>query len=177
MVALRAYLCGMRKSTLIVAAALALPVAVQAQERTSLGTFKSWDAFQIGEGAKAQCFMASVPTNSTPESVNHGQVYATVAHKPGSKIKDEVNVVVGYPFKDGSDLSVTIGGTNLKMFTSGQEAWADSPKKDADLVAAMKRGSEMSIKGTSARGTNTAYNFSLFGFSAAYNAISKACKS
>ncbi|MFN3230930.1 MAG: invasion associated locus B family protein [Alphaproteobacteria bacterium] len=159
----------------ILMAGLLVSGGAAAQERVALGTFKSWDAFTIGAGAKKQCYMASVPTSKAPDNVGHGQVYATVTHKPEVKVRDEVNVVVGYPLKDGSDVRVTIGAETLSMFTAGQEAWADSPAKDAQLVAAMKKGSEMTARGTSARGTATTYKFSLFGFSAAYNAISQAC--
>ena len=159
----------------MVAAVALVVMGVQAEARTVLGTFKNWDAIKAGTGNSTECFVASVPTRLQPASVNHGQVYATVAHKPPRKVRDEVNIVVGYQFKDNSNITVTTGGQNIGMFTAGRAAWADSPETDAKLVAAMKKGSQMTVKGSSARGTSTTYVFSLIGFSAAYNAINQAC--
>jgi len=157
---------------------LSLPLApARADDRTLLGTFQAWDAFTVGSGARKECFIASVPKSSSPGNVEHGQVYATVAHKPRVKVRDEVNIVVGYQFRTNSDVRATIGGTQVDMFTSGREAWARSPEQDARLVAAMKRGVEMTVSGKSARGTSTRYVFSLLGFTAAYGAINQACAS
>jgi len=170
------YVCAMRFILLSFVIVLFLSAgSAHAADRKLLGTFNAWDAFTIGSGKSKECFMASVPKSSQPGNVTHGQVYATVAHKPERKVRDEVNIVVGYDFSANSDVRVTIGGTSIDMFTAGKEAWADSPAKDAQLVAAMKRGSEMTVKGKSGRGTNTTYLFSLMGFSAAYGAISQAC--
>jgi len=43
------------------------------------------------------------------------------------------------------------------------------------LVGAMKAGIEMTIRGTSARGTETLDTYSLRGFTAAYNEAVTAC--
>ncbi|MFO1113388.1 MAG: invasion associated locus B family protein [Rhodospirillales bacterium] len=46
---------------------------------------------------------------------------------------------------------------------------------DRAIVAAMKAGQKMTVRGTSARGTITTDTYSLSGFSAALAAIDKAC--
>ena len=152
----------------------ALPVF--AAEPVLIKTFKAWDAFTLGQGKSKVCYMATVPTKSRPKKVNHGAVYVTVAHKPRRQIRDEVNVVVGYDFQTKSSVRVSSSGASEKLFTTGREAWAYDSGMDGRLVAAMKRGTALAVSGTSARGTKTNYEFSLFGFSAAYEAISKACK-
>jgi hypothetical protein len=43
------------------------------------------------------------------------------------------------------------------------------------MVAAMRRGNSLVVEGTSARGTVTTDRYSLSGFTAAHNAISRAC--
>jgi hypothetical protein len=141
-----------------------------------IATFKSWDAFTQGEGSAKTCYMASVPRKALPTSVNHGAVYVTIAHKPRRKVRDEVNIVVGYDFKPKSNVKVLIGASGESLFTSGREAWAYDPAMDGRVVAAMKRGVSMEVRGSSTRGTKTTYEFSLYGFSAAYAAISNACK-
>ena len=161
--------------TLIAVALFAVTLPARAEPEL-ISTFKDWDAFVSGEGASKTCYIASVPKKSLPAKVRHGNVYMTVAHKPRRKIRDEVNVVAGYTFKADSQVRAISGATAEDLFVSGNEAWAYDPKMDGRLVAAMKRGASMVVRGTSERGTKTSYEFSLFGFSAAYAAISKACK-
>ena len=61
------------------------------------------------------------------------------------------------------------------MFTRGDGAWTRNAKQDAVLVAAMRSGKSMILRGVSGRGTRTTDTYSLKGFSAAHNAIGKAC--
>jgi len=52
----------------------------------------------------------------------------------------------------------------------------DDVKSDNAMTQAMKRGSNLVMSGQSGRGNNTSYRFSLSGFTAAHNAITKACR-
>lgn len=140
-----------------------------------MGTYKDWDAFELGSGGSRQCYIVSQPKTKTPTSVNHGKVYIMVAHKPARKVRGEVNIIAGYSFKANSTVSAVIGSLNEKMFTSGKEAWTYDTGGDKRLVAGMKKGSSLRVRGASARGTSTSYLFSLSGFTAAYNRISQAC--
>lgn len=157
----------------LLAASIAVPGS--AAEPKLLGTFKDWDAFALGSGPQKQCYMVSMPKKSAPSGVRHGKVYVMVTHKPARRVIGEVNVLTGYTFKRNSTVSASTGRSSEKMFTSGQEAWAYDPAGDRRLVAAMKRGSNLTVRGTSARGTKTTYSFSLLGFTAAYSRITKAC--
>ena len=62
------------------------------------------------------------------------------------------------------------------MFTRGENAWNYDTKADRSMIKAMKAGSRMVVKGRSQRGTQTTDTYSLSGFTAAFNAISNACK-
>ena len=44
------------------------------------------------------------------------------------------------------------------------------------MIAAMKRGSQLKVRGTSTRDTYSLDTYSLLGFTAAYNAMLNACK-
>lgn len=140
-----------------------------------LGTFKAWDAFVVGSGPQKQCYIVSVPKKSLPSGARHGKVYMMVTHKPARRVVGEVNVIVGYTFQTNSTVTAASAGVKESMFTSGQEAWAYDPASDGRLVGGMKRGSNMVVRGTSARSTKTTYTFSLLGFTAAYNRITQAC--
>lgn len=154
--------------------ALALPAS--AEERELLGSYRDWDALVITrDSGEKICYMISIPKDTAPKNVNRGNIYITVTHRPKRKVRDEVNVVVGYPFRAGSEATVNIGGRRYTLFTEGQGAWAYTPDEDSRLVSAMKGGTTMVVNGTSSRGTDTTDRYSLMGFTAAYNAISGAC--
>lgn len=169
----------MKVVAMIMAAALAVVAfgpGASAQKRDLLGSFRDWDALVIErDNGEKICYMISIPKSKQPTSVTHGDVYITVTHRPRRKVRDEVNFVTAYDLKTGSDARATIGGSRYSMFTEGKGAWNADPGDDTRMVSSMKRGNDLVVTATSARGTNTTYKFSLLGFTAAYNAISEAC--
>ena len=146
-----------------------------AQSNGPLGTFQDWSAFAQGAGASRTCYIGSVPKKEEGKYTRRGDVRAWVAIRPAEKITGEVSLEAGYPYRDGSDAEVTIGGNAFRLFTRGENAWAYDAKGDRALVAAMKAGREMIVKGTSSRGTLTTDTYSLSGFTAAFNAAAGAC--
>jgi len=164
--------------TLIAAGSPTADAAPAAKPRF-LGGYKDWDAFTLKErNGQKICYIVSVPKSwsASRKNARRGKIYVTVTHRPRAKIRDQVNFVMGYPLKEGSEVIVTVDGkTRLKLFTEGDGAWTYSAKDDRRLVAAMKRGLKMTVTGVSQRGTRTIDRYSLTGFTAAYNAISKAC--
>jgi hypothetical protein len=174
------------KTLMISATALMAPLAVplsggveaQADSRRHIGSYRDWDAFVYGSGSNRTCHMISVPKSSTASKKNvlRGDIYVMISHKPKFAIVGEVNAVLGYPIRQGSESEVRVDGRyRAKFFTEGNAAWAYDPKDDSNAVAAMKRGNGMVITATSQRGTSTTDRYSLSGFTAAYNAITKAC--
>lgn len=154
------------------------PASAQ-ETRRHLGSFRDWDAFVYGTGSKKTCHMISVPKSwkASRKGVTRGKIYTMVSHRPEYGITGEVNVVMGYPVRQGSDSIVRIDGRKrFEFFTEGDGAWAYDPKDDKEAVDAMRRGSGMVVTATSQRGTNTTDTYSLSGFTAAYNAITRACR-
>ncbi len=137
---------------------------------------KHWGAFTDKDGAAKYCFMAGKPANSTPKNVKRGPIWVMVTHRPGDKVKNEMHVITGYTYRKGSDVTVEIDKQRFTLFTEADTAWAKTAKDDARLVAAMRRGNRMVIKGMSSRGTKTVDTYSLTGFTAAHKLINKACK-
>ncbi len=149
-----------------------------ADSRQLLGTYRDWDAFMLkkSNGEKV-CYMISIPKSSKPATLRHGNPFITVSHKPTRKVQNEVNFVVGYNFKKNSRVSMKIDKKRaFRLFTEGDGAWGDDVKSDNAMTQAMKRGSSLVMTGQSGRGNNTSYRFSLSGFTAAHNAITKACR-
>lgn len=154
--------------------------SLDAQSRSRLiGSYRDWDAHQrtLASGAK-ECYILSAVKrwSASRRGVRRGDTFITVTHSPSLDIKGEVNVIVGYPLRQGSELRITIdGGTRFDLFTEGDGAWAHDSQEDAALVAAMRRGNALVATASSQRGTKTTDRYSLSGFTAAYNAINRAC--
>ena len=73
-----------------------------------------------------------------------------------------------YPMKSIADDP----GTNI---VDSEAAWLASTDDEAGFVGALKAGSQLVVKGTSGRGTETTDTYSLSGITAAMQAIDAAC--
>jgi hypothetical protein len=156
----------------------------QDQNRKLLGTFHDWQAYTLTTGENKICYAISVPKKMAPKSirrhgrtvkVQRGEVYITVTHRPATETENEVNVVAGYPFETNSQASYAIDGRKYTLFTMDDGAWAYDSKADNAIVTAMRRGKTLVVKGRSSHGTATTDTYSLTGFTAAHEAIDKAC--
>ena len=63
-----------------------------------------------------------------------------VSTRPAEKVKEEVSVIFGYPFKANTDATVEIGATNFAMYTQNDGAWVKNAAEEARLVDAMRKG-------------------------------------
>ena len=146
---------------------------------TLIGKFKRWGAYTSSEGGKT-CFVASQPQSSKyqPNNVaSRDPVWFTVTKVPAKNIRNEASTVVGYPFAENAKVTVEIdGGKSFAMFTDKDSAWLESPTQDTDLIAAMQRGTRMTVVGKTRGGTVTTDTYSLSGISAALDAIAKECQ-
>ena len=145
-----------------------------AQDKKLLGRFGEWEAFTQGSGAGKVCYMVSKPQDASLRS-RRGDIFFLVNHWPGRKEFNVVQVDIGYTFKDRSEVEVTVGNKTWKLFTRDDNAWTYKLQDDADLVAALRKGSRMIVKGMSSRGNPTTDKYSLRGTSSAHDAIDKAC--
>ena len=150
------------------------PQALAAGTRL-IGTFKDWSAHQYAEKKGRVCYMHSRPKKSEGDYTKRGDTYIQVTHRVSDRTRNEVSVTAGYTYKKGSSVAMVIDGTKFTLFTDADTAWGADSNVDNSLVTAMKAGSRMVVKGTSARGTLTTDTYSLAGFTAAHNAIDKAC--
>jgi hypothetical protein len=104
------------------------------------------------------------------------------------KVRNEVQTLVGYPLQPTSDSffhSADIDGKSWPMksiaddpataIKDSEAAWLASMDDEAGFVTALKGGTKLVVRGTSARGTKTTDTYSLAGVTAAMAAIDKAC--
>ena len=151
--------------------------AALAAEPTPLGSFGDWKAYTYKAADTKVCYVASQPKASkSSKTVKRDPVFFIVTNMPGRKIRGEVSTIIGYPFKDQSVVEVKVDDAAFKLFTKGDGAWAESSEVEKQIVAAMKGGKTLSVRGTSWKGTQTSDAYSLSGISAAMAKIDSACK-
>lgn len=140
-----------------------------------LGTFGDWRAYVFTENGNKVCYMASEPKTDVGNYTSRGDIFALITHRPAEKTKDVFSYIAGYPYKSGSEVTVNANGRTYRLFTQDETAWAADAASDRAVVAAVRSGSKMIVKGTSRRGTLTTDTFGLNGSGKAYAAISKEC--
>ncbi|MEX0758145.1 MAG: invasion associated locus B family protein [Tistlia sp.] len=166
--------CGLFLWGLLLVAAA--PAAAQEVER--VGDFQAWSAYVAAEGEGKVCFIASKPLKSEGNYTRRGTVVAMVTRRPGRVPNDEVSIQAGYSYKPGETVELDVDGeTAYELVTKDEYAWL--PRSDGELdkklIASMVNGLNMTVRGFSARDTLTTDTFSLRGFTAAYEAMKKAC--
>ena len=147
-----------------------------AQTPELLGQDKDWGAYVVEKDGGKTCFALSMPKSQAPKNVNRDQPYFYVTFRPKDKIRNQISVIIGYPFENGSSATVEIGSTRFTLFTKDNKAWIDDLSQQDKLVAAMKAGSSMTVRGRSQRGTNTTDSYSLSGITASLGRIASSCK-
>jgi hypothetical protein len=156
---------------------VALTSAWAAPEPTSLGAFVDWEAYSYSTAKAPVCYIIAKPTSSqSSRNSKRDQVYFMVTHWPGRKVFGEVSTIIGYPFKEGSEAKLQVGEESYELPTNGDSAWVKMPRDEAQIIAALKDGRSLKVKGISWKGTETTDTYSLAGFSAAYERINEACK-
>lgn len=163
---------------MVAAALAAAPLGASpatAADPKAIGTFSDWQAVTFDDGGSTGCYITSRPTKEEGDYTQRGRTYVLVTHRPKDGSFDVVSIVAGYTYKDGSDVTVAIDQKDFSLFTHQDSAWAADTATDRALVAAMKSGNRMVVRGISSRGTKTTDTYSLSGFTKAYNAIAEAC--
>jgi hypothetical protein len=166
----------MRPAIIALALTPVLSLAAAAQTPEFLGTHRDWNVYAFTDDSQKICYMASEPKKQEGDYTRRGNPAVLVTRRPGPKVVDEVSVQPGYTYQDGSEVQVGVGSRRFALFTRGEHAWTKSEEADRALIDAMKRGSEMTVRGTSTRGTYSLDTYSLLGFSAAYQAMTDACR-
>ena len=144
---------------------------------TRVEQFKDWGAYVFNDPQRGKmCFAVSQPKDTEPKNVNRDPIYFFVTTRPREGVREEVNVITGYPYKEGSKTTIQIGSDSFTLYTSGDGAWLENAAEEARLVGAMRAGSSMVVRGTSRRGTLTVDTYSLAGVTAATQKALEVCQ-
>ncbi|MGE0023912.1 MAG: invasion associated locus B family protein [Hyphomicrobium sp.] len=161
----------------LVALLSAAPALAQTTEPGSLktGTAGDWIIHQnAGDGPKI-CFAATQPKIKEPAGANRSKVVLYVSAWPKDGVKSEVSVKLGYKAKPDTPVAVTVGEEAFQLFADEDRAYVAEAADEAKLVEAMKKSSQLVVKATSTRGTETTDTYSLNGLGPALDAVASAC--
>ncbi len=154
------------------------PAAAGAAEPTLIGQFGTWGAYTATPNGKKVCFALAKPSSSKTNPPNRPRdpAYAFVSTRPAEKVTNEVSVMIGYTLKPGSESTLEVGGASYAMYTQGDGLWIKNAAEEERMVDAMRKASDVVVKGMSAKGTETTDTFSLKGLSQALDKLAQDCK-
>jgi len=147
-------------------------------EPTLIGQFGTWGAYAASPNGKKVCFALAKPSSSKTNPPNRPRdpAYAFVSSRPGEKVSNEVSVMIGYTLKPGSESTLEVGGASYSMYTQGDGLWIKNAAEEERMVEAMRKSADATVKGVSAKGTETTDTFSLKGLSQALDKIAQDCR-
>jgi invasion protein IalB len=128
-----------------------------------LGSFQDWTAATHQENGGKVCYAFT-------RMEGRQNALLTVTHRPQGR--DQVALRIGRAFPRNAEVTMDVGSTDLPFYTSGDNAFARDGRA---AVAAFRNGREAVAKSPGPNNRNTTETFSLSGFTAAYEAISREC--
>jgi hypothetical protein len=147
-------------------------------EPTLIGQFGTWGAYTAAPNGKKVCFALAKPASSKTNPPNRPRdpAYAFVSTRPAEKVVNEVSVMIGYTLKPGSESTLEVGGASYAMYTQGDGLWIKNAAEEERMVDAMRKAADVTVKGVSAKGTETSDTFSLKGLAQALDRLAQDCR-
>jgi len=147
-------------------------------EPTLIGQFGTWGAYTATPNGKKVCFALAKPSSSKTNPPNRPRdpAYAFVSTRPAEKVTNEVSVMIGYTLKPGSESTLEVGGASYAMYTQGDGLWIKNAAEEERMVDAMRKAADVTVKGVSAKGTETIDTFSLKGLAQALDKLAQDCR-
>ena len=135
-----------------------------------------WGVYMDTSGQGKICYALSQPKTRAPAGLSRDPAYFFVSTRTAENVKNEISVVMGFPLKEGSDATLTIGPASFDLYTRGSGAWVRNVAEENRLLDAMKRGKDVVVKSSSVRGNVTTDTYSLSGISAAVDRAAQECR-
>ena len=156
----------------------AATAAVGGADPTLIGQYGTWGAYTATPNGRKVCFALAKPSSSKTNPPNRPRdpAYAFVSTRPAEKVVNEVSIMIGYALKPGSESSLEVGGSAYAMYTQGDGLWIKNAAEEEQMVNAMRKSAEVTVKGVSAKGTETTDVFSLKGLAQALDRLAQDCR-
>jgi hypothetical protein len=144
-------------------------------QATLLATFTDWGAYATGQGRAKVCYALSQPKDRQPKDLKRDPGFLFVSFRPADNVRNEVALRMGFATRDGAAAEAVIGTATYALVTKGMDAWIRNPAEEAQVIANMSKGKDLTIKATSGRGNATSDRYSLSGFAQALDRARKEC--
>jgi hypothetical protein len=156
----------------------AATAAAGGAEPTLIGQFGTWGAYMATPNGKKVCFALAKPSSSKTNPPNRPRdpAYAFVSSRPAEKVVNEVSIMIGYTLKPGSESTLEVAGGSYSMYTQGDGLWIKNAAEEERMVEAMRKSADVTVKGVSAKGTETTDTFSLKGLAQALDRLAQDCR-
>jgi hypothetical protein len=135
-----------------------------------VGKFDDWIAATHPESGVPVCYAFTRAQSSIPALAGRGGVVLTVTQRPSGR--DAVAIESGFSFAPDATVTVQADQTGLDFYTHQRAAFA---RNGHDAVTAFKAAGRAIARSPGPHDATVTDTFSLKGFTAAYEAISKAC--
>lgn len=140
-----------------------------------IGQYGDWGVY-VSQSSPKVCFALSQPKERLPANLNRDPGYMFISTRPADNVRNEFSVLVGYPLKEDVDPAVTIGDETFALYARQSGAWIRNVAEEARLIEAIRKGRDLVMKSTSARGNATTDRYSLTGVSQALDRVAQECK-
>jgi invasion protein IalB len=135
----------------------------------------SWSILTTGEGRSKTCFIMTQPSERLPKGLTRDPAHVYISMRQGEATKHEFSVITGYPLKQGAEAQIAVGNVNFAAVGQNKNVWLRNPAEEPRFIGELRRGSSLTIKGTSQRGNDTTDRYTLTGFGAALERAQKEC--
>ena len=136
----------------------------------AIGKFDDWIAATHLEAGQPVCYAFTRAQSSIPTLAGRGAVVLTVTQRASGR--DSVAIEAGFAFAPNAAVNVQADRTGLDFYTHQRAAFA---RDGHAAVTAFRAAGRAITRSPGPRETTVTDTFSLKGFTAAYEAISKTC--
>jgi hypothetical protein len=132
--------------------------------------FDDWSV----EKTDGRCTAWTKPISAAGEA--RADAYLSIVNIPGEGIKNSVAFTFGRKGAGKAHADAIIDGKAFELLTFDQAAFAASGSPEAELISAMRRGTQVDVNWSEADGSISKDVYSLKGFTAARNQIDGDCR-
>ena len=140
-------------------------------QRESLGIFSQWGAFQ--DSNPRRCFAIAEPFQSP--RAERWKPFLSVAYWPARGSRGQLHARLSRMKRPQSAVLLRIDERTFQLVGGGNNAWAPDARADAEIVAAMRAGIDLTIETRSVTGALIRDQYQLRGAATAIDAAAIAC--
>ena len=159
----------MKKSILGLAAAAA--AALHSLPSAAQTLHGDWESF----AKDGRCWASTAPQSSSGSIPGRSGAYLSIQNHPDEGVRGSVSVVAGFKASEEGEVMLEVDGETFEALPFGGAAFTASGKPEAQLIAAMRRGKELTVTWTDPAGGSATDRYSLIGFGSAKGDIDGRC--